>query len=385
MTGSNTPDRDALYYPYIHIQDVNWLKATLLCFPGVRRMIPGNFTPDDSHVIKEFCNLEGPRKMPLLSSVNLFSEGATSAEKRLLEKLKTNDEFIRSRYSKAMTIKEYGDLAEDFRLHDEKIIEGLYIYLTQGPEGNALAWRTTPPKDRPQRLSPGSWLALHPKLGAAILSVKAVSLAKDFGLDIVTDSSWAHQAVVTQSEDDIFEDLIGRTNPLRTPSAEDTLDDLAEIVMTTSFDVSKLTPKNISELLSDGKDLRRFKDALIPIAARIPPIRDAEERKRRLKDVAGEVAMEWEKYKKSLPKFALEALLDLTDIKWPEVASSLAAGGSIAGFSAGAGLGIGVVSYAGVKIWRKYKEHTSSPYNYLTKIATLQAKNRTLLSLPPAF
>jgi len=23
-------DRDALYYPYIHIRDVNWLKATLL-------------------------------------------------------------------------------------------------------------------------------------------------------------------------------------------------------------------------------------------------------------------------------------------------------------------------------------------------------------------
>jgi|SRR5215470_1882880 len=63
----------------------------------------------------------------------------------------------------------------------------------------------------------------------------------------------------------------------------------------------------------------------------------------------------------------------------------LAAGGSIAGFSAGAGLGIGVVSYAAVKIWRKYKEHTSSPYNYLNKIAAVHAKNHTLLSLPPAF
>ncbi len=25
-------DRGALYYPFIHIIDVNWLKATLLCF-----------------------------------------------------------------------------------------------------------------------------------------------------------------------------------------------------------------------------------------------------------------------------------------------------------------------------------------------------------------
>lgn len=280
MTGNTALDRDALYYPYIHIQDVNWLKATLLCFPGVRRMIPGNYTPDDSHDIKQFCDLKGPRDMPLLSSVNLFSDGAMSAENRLLEKLKANDEFIRVRYSKAKTFQEYGDSAEQFRLHDEKIIDGLYIYLTQGPEENALAWRTTAPRDRPQRLAPGSWLALHPTLGSAILAVKAIALANDFGLDIVTDSSFAHQTVVTESEVDIFEDLIGHSAPRRTTSPEDNVDDLAEIVMTTSFDMSKFSPKQIAELLADGKDLRRFKNALVPIAASIPPIREAGERKK---------------------------------------------------------------------------------------------------------
>ena len=38
-------DRDALYYPFIHITDVNWLKATLLCFPRVRRMVPQSYVP----------------------------------------------------------------------------------------------------------------------------------------------------------------------------------------------------------------------------------------------------------------------------------------------------------------------------------------------------
>jgi hypothetical protein len=32
-------DRDSLYYPYIRIRDVNWLKATLLYFPHVRRIV----------------------------------------------------------------------------------------------------------------------------------------------------------------------------------------------------------------------------------------------------------------------------------------------------------------------------------------------------------
>lgn len=384
MTGSTALDRDALYYPYIHIQDVNWLKATLLCFPAVRRMIPGNYTPDDSHIVREFCDLRGPRNVPLLSSVNLFSEGATRAENNLLKKLQANDEFIRAKYSKGTTVQEYGDSAEQFRLYDEKIMPDLYAYLTEGPEDSALAWDTTRPKDRPHRYYEGRWLALHPALGRAILSVKAVALARDLGLDIVTDSSYAHHAVVTEDEEAIFEELIGRPIARRTRSVDDTVDDLAVIVMTTNFDVSKLSPKQIAELVSDGKDLRKFKDALIPIAASIPPIRDAEERKRRLNDAAAEVTKEWEKYKKSLPKFAVDAIFDSTEIKWPDVANSMILGGSTTwGLGAGFGLGITLVSYAGLKVWRKYKERASSPYSYLNKISSLHSKSQSLLFLPP--
>ena len=48
MSAEVALDRDALYYPFIHITDVNWLKATLLCFPGVRRMVPQSYVPTDS-------------------------------------------------------------------------------------------------------------------------------------------------------------------------------------------------------------------------------------------------------------------------------------------------------------------------------------------------
>lgn len=386
MAQTTALDRDALYYPYIHIQDANWLKATLLCFPSVRRMVPGNYEPDDSYVVREFCELIGPRKQPLVSSVDLFCDGAMKAEVNLLEKLKSNDELIRKKYSKAKTMQELGDSAEEFRLHDEKIMGSLFEYLTGGPENDALAWRTTKPRDRMHPQSTGVWLALHPALGSAILSVKAVSIAQDFGLDIVTDSSEVHQTVVTQNEEDIFETLIGRIVPQRAFSAEDNVDDLAEIVMTTTFDASKLSPKQIADLLSDGKDLRKFKNALVPIAASIPPIRDPGEREKRLREAAAEVIAEWEKYKKSLPKFALDAICESTEIKWPDVINSFFLGGGTAlGLSVGAGLGIALVSYAGVKVWRKYKERTDSPYGYLNKIATIQATNHALLSLPPAF
>jgi len=132
-------DKDALYYPYVHITDVNWLKATLLCFPNVRRMVPTNYMPDDSDEIREFCHTQGPRGDALLTSVNLFSEAATSAERDLLGKLKQNDAFIRRKYSRRRTIAQLGEEAGMFRLHDEKIVPELYSYLMEGGQ-DSLAW-----------------------------------------------------------------------------------------------------------------------------------------------------------------------------------------------------------------------------------------------------
>jgi len=385
MTGTSALDRDALYYPYIHITDVNWLKATLLCFPNVRRMIPNNYDPDDSEEIREFCDISGPRGMPLLTSVDLFSPEAQRAEENLLDKLRANDEFIRAKYSKARTVEQYGSAANQFCLHDEKIIIGLYNYLTDGVEDDALAWRTGGPADRPTRHG-GQWLALHPALGSAILAVKAISIANDLGLDIVTDSSEVHHTVVSRKEGEIFEDLIGKVAPKRAPGPDETVDDLAEIVITTNFDVSKLSVKQIAELLADGKDLRRFKDALIPFAGSIPPIKDAKEREKRLWDAAHDVTEEWEKYKKALPRFALDAIFESTEVKWPDLANSLIlGGGAISTFQTGVGVGLGItlVSYAGLKVWRKYKEQVSSPFGYLSRIGKAQSKNQSFLVLPP--
>jgi hypothetical protein len=95
MTSNVAVDRDALYYPFIHITDVNWLKATLLCFPGVRRMVPHDYVTSDSDEVREFCETVGPRHEPLLSRVNLFSPEATEAEENLLAKLKQHDDEIR--------------------------------------------------------------------------------------------------------------------------------------------------------------------------------------------------------------------------------------------------------------------------------------------------
>lgn len=384
MGDSTALDRDALYYPYIHITDVNWLKSTLLCFPNVRRMVPSSYTPGDSDEVREFCEVIGPRGTPLLTSVNLFSPSALQAEITLLEKLQANDGFVRSHYSRASTRQQYGNSADQFLLHDEKIgFSPLHAYLVGSEGDDALAWHAAAPPDRPSR-GDGMWLATHPALGSTILAVKAIAIADELGLDIVTDSSSVHHTVVTMKEEDIFDQLIGKPARQSNPTPDDGVDDLAEIVMATNFDLSKLSAKQIAELLSDGKDLRRFKSELFPLAASIPNIKDPKEREQRLKAAANEVVEKWGKYKKSLPRFALEALVDASEVKWPDVANSLILGGSSAlTIGSGIGLGIFLVSYAGLKIWRKYREASSSPYAYLNRIAKEQAKSQSFLSLPP--
>jgi len=160
------------------------------------------------------------------------------------------------------------------------------------------------------------------------------------------------------------------------------VDDLAEVIVATNFDVSRLSAKQIAELLADGKDLRRFKTALIPFAASIPAIGDTKEREQRLLAVTKEVIAEWEKYKKSLPKFAADAIFDSTEVKWPELANTLFQTGMVWGVGGAVGFGIAVVSYAGLKIWRAYKEKSSSPYSYLSRISNVQAQKRSFLTLP---
>jgi hypothetical protein len=372
-------DRDALYYPHIHIQDVNWLKSALLCFPNIRRMVPHGFTPGDSDEIKEFCEIVGPRGTPLLTSVDLFAPSAISAENALLECLQANDTFIRSRYSLNATIKEYGTSAGLFALHDEKIVLVLYNHLVGSGGGDALAWHTSPPPDRPNRPG-GLWLGLHPTLGNAILALKAFALADEFGLDIITDSSSIHHTFASRKPEDVFSELIGKPTESSVPSLHDAVDDLVEIVMTTNFDASKMTARQISDLLSDGKDLRSFKNELLPLAASIPAIKDVKEREKRFKEAADEVVEKWSKYKKSLPGFALDALSDALDIKWQDVLG----GGSVYAIYGKAGLGLFLLSHAGVKVWRKYKENVSNPYAYLNKIAKVQSKGqKSFLSLPP--
>jgi hypothetical protein len=57
MTETTESFRPALYYPYIHIRSEDWLKATLLCVPVVKRLIPENYDPEDIGDIAPYAKI----------------------------------------------------------------------------------------------------------------------------------------------------------------------------------------------------------------------------------------------------------------------------------------------------------------------------------------
>src|SRR5688572_18860957 len=63
---------NALYYPYIHIRDVNWLKGTLPLFPRVRRMIPILGAMHNSKEIQQFTQPPDNKRALLFVPADLF-------------------------------------------------------------------------------------------------------------------------------------------------------------------------------------------------------------------------------------------------------------------------------------------------------------------------
>lgn len=378
---SDILDRDALYYPYIHITDVDWLKATLLSFPQVRRIVPRGFDLNDSSEIQLFRSREGARR-PLLAEEPAELEGAYLAQQRLKERLEKTDPQQLDGFTLKQLRTDPARNPDAFQMHVGKL-EHLVDFLLN----RDLAWPATAVSSSNRK----EWIALHPRLGEVVMSLIAMAIADEKGLDIVTNSGRAHRALAQMDEVALVDSLFdGGSRPIarRGPRSEaddaELANELCQVVMLTQFDMSKLSHDAIVELQKDGHDLRRFKKGLREITASIPTIADPDERRRRLVAAAGEVADQWASYRKSLPKFAIDALLSASKWKPPEMLMAALGGAtSVATLAAGSGLLIGIGIYTGIGIWHEYRAATSHPYQYLSRIQKATAA-ATVAPLPVA-
>jgi hypothetical protein len=356
-------ERYALYYPYIHIRDVNWLKATLLWFQQVRRIVPDQFMLKDSDQVKELAETLGPAG-PLLVAAHLSEEPVQHAKANLFKKIEENLDAVVKRYSRSSTP---AALADAFQVHRYKLLDS--------SDGNQiidllieskLAWASRTSADA------GLWLSMHPTLGAAVMSTLALAIAKNEGLDIVTPNEQVHDKILAEREEDVCGALLGLPQVPVVPTDDDLSDDLAQLVFTTQFDYTMLSPNDIKILLEEKKDLRHFRKRVAEIASDIPSGIGPEERQRRLMEKKKEILHQWEEQRRLMPKFAREALgetsaeetLKRVAEHLPELGTA-AVGKFTAHVLGGApGLALTIVAGVGLKMWRR----RDSPLRFLNRV-----------------
>jgi len=355
---TDAPYRHALYYPCIHIHDENWLKGALLGFQQVRRIVPNQFTVKDQAITKPYSELTGPDGQALLQPVYIRSQQVRESQEWLRHKMLERIDQLIDNYSEEHTPPELQSGPEAFEIHVGKILDPELLQLVTS---KSLAW----PSRQPTEPDSSKWVTMHPTLGSAVMSILALAVARLEGLSIVTSSGETHHELLANREEQVFERLINvPVAPGTAPNADVTVEELAHVVITTGFDLTRLTPAQISELLKEGKDLRAFHRAVAVFVSRIPSGLGPEERATRLKKEAQSVLDEWAKYTDLLPPFAKRALVDSALDKVPDVIK-----GGIA-MSAHAVLMIHptlLISYAvgvGLKMYRE----RDSPLRFLNRV-----------------
>lgn len=392
-TGSHSTmeDRGALYYPYIHIRDMNWLKGTLLCFPHVYRMVPGRYKIKDEPVARRFKKLRGPHDRPLLNEAWIEKGPAFAAEGQLLRRLKADypksGVKLHEKFSLVQARYDCEGREDDFQVYRNKINWRLLEFL----EAKGLAWAPRKP-DRAHE-----WVAMHPVMGQAFMSTIAAAIAKHDGLDVVTDSGPVHAALAHRDEEAIYKQLILGDELYKAPKKSAVVNEIIELVVMTRFKLDRVSPEDIARMSRDREGLYALRKELKEMAGRIPSMTNRKRRDEYLQDAANDIIAEWRKDKKNMSKFAREffgAGMGGNAAKFLEkVAPSVLSGGALgtaggavasggtaaaatviggltvpALIGAGAGLAVGVIIHGVSTAIKVKKQSAKSPYRFLSKI-----------------
>lgn len=297
----------------------------------------------------------------ILESEEISGALVEEAQKWLLEALLPHRRVLQGRFSRLVARFEHGR-DDVFQIHEAKVMWRLMRFL----ERERLTWPARIPNQGDAR-----WLGVHPRLGEAIMSVTALAIAGDRGLEIVTNEPRVHTALDEADRSAIVASLLGHRPEATADHDEPT--DVAQIVISHNFDAARLTVEQIIELVGDGKDLRAFRAEVAKLVSAMPSIKNPEEKAARLRKKAEEVIAAWDHRRATLPRFAKKLMGTTVDEEGLELSKTVVpalfkGGAMLAMIAAAPGLAIGLVwrgisGYLGLR-----KREQTGPYRYLTKL-----------------
>jgi hypothetical protein len=266
----------------------------------VNRIVPSAYTVADDEIIRRYSQLHGPDGRPLLDQANIHTTRVRHAQESLFARLREHEGDLVEHYSRERTARKYLSGAKTFQMHRMKILDRQFSDWLVNVN---LAWDTRggEASDR------FDWLTMHPRLGAAIMSVLALTVARQDGLKVVTPSRQTHQTLLAYSEKHTLAKLLKLPIPFDEERGEDvTVQELCQVVLVTGFDLTRLAPEDVRDMVvKGGRDLGKFYGKLSAVVDRIPEDLDNAARSRYLTAKADEILADWRQCTEKLPQLTL--------------------------------------------------------------------------------
>jgi hypothetical protein len=373
---------DGLYYPYINVRSLNWLKATLLCFPHVLRMVPREYLLRDLPEMREFSETEGAAGRPLLQAIDVLDPAYLGAQRSFLHRLNHDFEcapdLLIRKFSRDRAVSDYGEAGTwSFTIHVGKFSYDIVHFL----QDRGLAWRAPlgpNGEDRLRERRREDWVALHPRLGQAFMSTIAAAVAKEHGCDVLTDSGKLHASLANKSVSAIYDELIGAETSEQLELDPHPVTTALQFVFMTKFDLEGLSAADIAKLSEDREGLYALKEAIKPVLQEFPSWAGDRRRFDLLKEVSDTIVKEWETKRASFSNlarrvFRLDTLLnyDMPDYMATSAVAAAPLGSTTFTVLAGAaGLAVGVL----MQSVAHHRTLSQNPYRFLSTLESGGAK-----------
>lgn len=319
----------ALYYPYIHISNLHWLKLSLLYFDSVRRIVPENTVLKDSPQIRRIVdcgllNATYPNRYATAAS-NKFKNSVIS----LWQQGNPKALEVLNRASKAFI----DNSISTSSLHLEKMTDGLAWQL----QSLGVARQT------------GDWLELDAQIAGAYMMCLASVMSRSINTPLITDNPYYKG----------FGEylMFGKTSSNSTKSLSSVLLKLG-IQFPTYEALKSVSTDKIISFHEQYRDERQcFRETIETISNRVRYITDPHELTDFINDKKKEIESAIKDYEKTIFSLNIKALGSFLSISAPTAITSVA--GIITGTIAsplaagllGGGIALGLAQWwAGVNL-----------------------------------
>ncbi len=368
----------AFYYPYIEIQDINWLKQALLYWDGLRRIVPPDYSPNDSFDVCQvidtgFLENTSPENYRQAASERFLQQFKPLGSKSILsqvEQLLSYDSVSQKNFLLSET---------DFFSHDAEEFLGIDFWDINNlrnliPVENLYEGQAT---DEVFKILESFRLAnksdddtsyeVHALLGGFYRMCLATEMSEKIGISLVTDSYHYKKCV----------EYLSFGEPLINNPSDAQFGVLVElgIEFPTSQFLEQIPLSEIIKFHNRRKDERkRFREAIESTISGVKSISDPYALQDYFKTRKDEVQSAFQEHRRALTDLNIDSFNSLLKVNVPTTITATVAAGLVAApiapVIAGVGITVGLVTWW-TEVSRKTKDANKSPWHYLLSIKEL--------------